>query len=129
MQKKARFVLFFVLLMASPVYGADKGNIAVAGDGKTAAAQVSGEAARAPYFLIFDRSGALVEAVENPHKEAARRAGASVVPFLAKKGVTFIVAGNFGKHMIQAMQSQGMQYVEFQGSAEAALNKVLEGGQ
>jgi len=115
-----------VLLMTSIGDAEDKGKIAVAAKENTIASEVSGVAARSPYFLIFNRAGTLLEAVDNPYREAGRRAGASVVPFLAQKGVAAIVAGNFGKNMIQAMESQGMQYIEFQGSAEAALKKALE---
>jgi predicted Fe-Mo cluster-binding NifX family protein len=126
MRKTALSVLFLVLLTTSQVYAEDKGNIAVAAEGTTAAAQVSGVAARSPYFLIFNRAGTLIEAIDNPYKGAGRKAGVSVVPFLAQKGVTTIVAGEFGKNMIQAMKERDIKYMEFQGSAEAALKNVLE---
>ena len=115
-----------IFLLASLAYAADQGKIAVAAEGKTAAAKVSGVAARAPYFLIFDGSGKFLEAIDNPYKTAKGGAGSSVVPFLAKKGVTMVVAGEFGENMIQAMKGKGMRYLEFKGSAEEALKKVLE---
>lgn len=129
MKKIGLSVLFIVLLMTSLGDAENKGNIAVAAEGTTAAAQVSGVAARSPYFLIFDREGIFLEALDNPYKEARRKAGASVVPFLAQKGVTTIVAGEFGRNMIQAMTERNINYVEFQGNAEAALKKALEAGQ
>jgi len=67
-----------------------------------------------------------LEAVDNPYKTAKGGAGPSVVPFLAQKGVAFVVAGEFGEKMIQAIEAQGIGYLEFSGSAEAALKKVLE---
>ena len=126
MKKTALFVLFLVFLIANQAYAEDKGKIAVAAEGNTATAEVSGVAARTPYYLFFDGAGNLLEAVDNPYKEAKRGAGSSVVPFLAQKGVTLVVAGEFGKNMIQAMKSQGIEYLEFHGNAEGALNKVLE---
>jgi predicted Fe-Mo cluster-binding NifX family protein len=126
MKKTALSTLILVFLIAGPVCADDKGNIAVAAEGRTAAAEVSGVAARSPYFLIFDEAGALLEAVENPHKEARRRAGESVVIFLVQKEVTFVVAGEFGQRMIQTMKVRDVAYMEFQGSAEVALKKVLE---
>ena len=126
MKKMGLSVLFMVLLMTSIGDAEGKGKIAVAAKGNTIASEVSGVAARSPYFLIFDRAGTLLEAVDNPYREAGRKAGVSVVPFLAQKGVTTIVAGEFGKNMIQAMKERNIQYIEFQGSAVAALKNVLE---
>jgi predicted Fe-Mo cluster-binding NifX family protein len=126
MKKMSITVLAVVFLLASLVYAAEKAKIAVAAEGKTAAAKVSGVAARSPYFLIFDGSGKLLEAVDNPYKAAKGGAGSSVVPFLTQKGATMVVAGEFGENMIQAMKGKGVGYLEFKGSAEEALKKVLE---
>ena len=126
MKKIGLTVLSMVFLLTGLVYAADQGKIAVAAEGKTAAAKVSGVAARAPYFLIFDGSGKFLEAIDNPYKTAKGGAGTSVVPFLAEKGATVVVAGEFGENMIQAMKGKGMRYLEFKGSAEEALKKVLE---
>jgi predicted Fe-Mo cluster-binding NifX family protein len=126
MKKIGFSVLSMIFLMTSLGYAADQGKIAVGAEGKTAAAKVSGVAARSPYFLIYDGSGKLLEAVDNPYKGAKGGAGTSVVPFLAQKGATVVVAGEFGENMIQAMKGKGMRYLEFKGSAEEALKKVLE---
>jgi len=125
MKRIALTVLSVVFLITSLVYAADQEKIAVAADGKTPAAKVSGVAARSPYFLIFDETGKLLEAVENPYKSAKGGAGTSVVPFLAQKRVTMVVAGEFGKNMIDAMKGKGMRYLEFKGSIEEGLQKVL----
>jgi len=113
-------------LITGLAYADQKGKIAVAAEGKSAAAKVSGVAARSPYFLIFDGDGKLLEAVENPYKTAKGGAGTSVVPFLAQKGASMVVAGEFGGNMIQAMKGKGIGYLEFKGSAQEALKKVLE---
>jgi predicted Fe-Mo cluster-binding NifX family protein len=119
-------LLILALLITSSVYADDKGKIAVATEGKTTAADVSAVAARTPYFLIFDSANSLLEVSDNPYKDKGRRAGPSVATFLAQKGVTFVVAGRFGDNMIQAMKGKGIEYLEFRGSAEAALDKVSE---
>ncbi|MBM4333401.1 MAG: hypothetical protein FJ117_19645 [Deltaproteobacteria bacterium] len=126
MKKIGLSILTAFILITSLVYAAEKGKIAVAAEEKTAAAKVSGVAARSPYFLIFDETGKFLEAVENPYKAAKGGAGTSVVPFLAQKGARMVVAGEFGKNMIDAMKGKGMRYLEFKGSAEEALKKVLE---
>jgi predicted Fe-Mo cluster-binding NifX family protein len=126
MKKIAFTVLSMVFLLTGLVYAGDQGKIVVAAEGKSAAALVSGVAARAPYFLIFDGSGKFLEAVDNPYRTAKRGAGKSVVPLLAQKGATTVVAGEFGKNMIDAMKGKGIKYLEFRGSAESAVKKVLE---
>jgi len=126
MRKIEVFIVVLLLLIPSLVYAANEGKIAVAAEGRTANAEVSGVAARTPYFLIFDGKGKLMEAVDNPYKTARGGAGTSVVPFLDQKGVTFVVAGEFGENMTQAMKTHGIQFLQFKGSAEAAVKKVLE---
>jgi predicted Fe-Mo cluster-binding NifX family protein len=126
MKKMQATILVLALLITSLVYAADKDKIDVAAEGKAVTAEVSGVAARCPYFLIFDKNGVLLEAVDNPHKGAKGGAGTSVASFLAQKGVGFFVAGEFGKNMSQALKAKGIGYLEFRGSAEAALKKVLE---
>ena len=126
MKKIALTILSVIFLLTGLVYASEQGKIAVAAEGKTAAAKVSGVAARAPYFLIFDGSGKFLEAIDNPYKTAKGGAGTSIVPFLAQKGATVVVAGEFGEKMIQGMKGKGMRYLEFKGSAEEALKKVLE---
>jgi len=126
MKKIGLSILFAVFLITSLVDAADKGKVAVAAEGKAATAQVSGVAARSPYFLIFDGDGKLLEAIDNPYRVTKGSAGTSVVPFLAQKGVTFVVAGEFGENMIQTMKSNGVKYLEFQGRADAGVKKILE---
>jgi predicted Fe-Mo cluster-binding NifX family protein len=126
MKKIGLYILIAVFLITSHVYAADTGKIAVAAEGKAATTEVSRVAARSPYFLFFDWDGKLLESVENPYKAARRRAGTAIVPFLAQKGATFVVAGRFGENMIRAMKAKGIEYLEFQGNAEAAFKKVLE---
>jgi len=126
MKKIGLSILLLVLLTTSLACAGEERKIAVAAKEKTAASQVSDVAARCPYFLIFDGAGRLLEAIGNPFKEAGRRVGTSVAAFLAQKGVSLVVAGTFGKNMIRAMREEGMEYLEFKGSAVEALKKILE---
>ena len=97
MKKIAITVLSVFFFLTSLVYAAEQEKIAVAAEGKTAAAKVSGVAARAPYFLIFDESGKLPEAVDNPYKTAKGGAGTSVIIFWLKRGQPWLWPGNSGK--------------------------------
>ncbi len=126
MKKTGLFILAAFILMTNPACAGDQGKIAVAAENKTVAADVSGVAARAPHFLIFDGSGKFLEAVDNPYRSAGGGTGTAVVSFLAQKGVTVIAAGAFGENMIRAMKNRGMGYLEFSGNAEGAAKKALE---
>ena len=129
MKKISAAILILILFMTGLGYAADKGKIAVAAEGKAISSGVSGVAARCPYFLIFDGDGVLLEAIDNPYKAAKGGAGRAVVPFLAQKHATFVVAGQFGRNMARSMKAKGIEFLEFHGSAEAAVKKVLEGRQ
>lgn len=118
--------LILLLLISSFVHAAEKGKIAVAVQGKEITAQVSEVAGRSPHFLIFDQDGKLLEAVDNPHQADRRGAGGSVASFLAQKGVVFVVAGEFGEKMSQALKAKGIGYLEFHGSGQDALKRTLE---
>jgi predicted Fe-Mo cluster-binding NifX family protein len=126
MKKTGVFILFLFFLLATFGNAADQGKIVVAAEGKTTASKVSGVAARAPYFLFFDRSGKMLEAVANPYKSVKGGAGTSVVHFLSQRGATLIAAGEFGKNMFQAMKNKGLKSLEVRGSVEEALKQILE---
>jgi predicted Fe-Mo cluster-binding NifX family protein len=98
--------------------------IAVASSGKTPSALVGSQPGRAPYFLFFDKRGAFVEAVENPYKDAGG-AGISTVEFLAGKGVTVLVAGDYGPRIVEVMKGKGIRAVTFTGTAADAVKKLV----
>jgi predicted Fe-Mo cluster-binding NifX family protein len=115
-------IIFWILcIMAPSAMATGEAVIAVAADGETAEAAVSRQAARCPYFLLFDARGVFVEAVANPHRQAAGGAGPQVVAFLAAKGVQTVIAGEFGGRMTTALQGKGMEFRIATGSAAAAV--------
>jgi predicted Fe-Mo cluster-binding NifX family protein len=99
--------------------------IAVAANGKTASSAVSSQAGRSAFFLLFDKQGRLVEAVDNPYKDSGS-AGIPTLDFLAGKGAKVVVAEGFGPKIIEVMKSKGMRPVEFKGNARDAVKKALE---
>ena len=99
--------------------------VAVAADGKAISASVSSQAGRSPFFLLFDKQGRFVEAVDNPYKDAGS-AGIPTLDFLAGKGVKIVVAESFGSKIVEVMKSKGMRPVEFRGNATDAVKKVLD---
>jgi len=127
--KKIVFVSLAILFLCSvAVNAADSINdkIAVASNGETLKASVSNKAAKCPYYLIFDSKGNLTEVIDNPYEDASRSAGPSAANFLAGKGVTMVIAGNFGSKMINTLKSNGITHFEFKGSVGDAVKKVLK---
>jgi predicted Fe-Mo cluster-binding NifX family protein len=100
--------------------------IAVAANEKTQTSEISARAGRAPFYLIFDGTGVLVESVVNPFSSVGGGAGIGVAKMLASKQVTAIIAGKFGHNMTDAMNEKGIRAYEMDGRAEEAAAKVAE---
>jgi predicted Fe-Mo cluster-binding NifX family protein len=98
--------------------------IAIASLEKNETSQISDRAGRAPYYLIFDENGELLEVIDNPFSFGGGGAGFSVAKMLADKGIDIIVAGKFGDKMIGAIEERGLKYFEITGTAKEALNKI-----
>jgi predicted Fe-Mo cluster-binding NifX family protein len=82
--------------------------IAIAADSAGTDAQVSMHAARAPYYLLFGGDGELMEVVDNPHAEAGHGAGPRAAEFLQAKGVTQLIAGEFGPRLVAELEQRGI---------------------
>ena len=124
--KKGIFVMVLVMLVAAlGAFGGEKTKIVVAANEKTLTAAVSKQAGLAPFFLFFDGKGKMTEAIENPYKDK-EGAGKSVAELLGNKGVTVVVAEEFGGQIVEVMKGKGIKAVAFKGSAEEAVKKVLQ---
>jgi predicted Fe-Mo cluster-binding NifX family protein len=65
----------------------------------------------------------------NPYKNASSGAGPSAEHFLAQKGVTMVIAGNFGPTMVHGLKNNKVTHLLFEGTVCDALKKALEGRQ
>ena len=129
--KKTLFSILVVLAIVPVVaYAAQKdaAKIAVASNGKEAASSISTKAGKCPYYLIFDGTGELIEAVDNPYKDEKKGAGSQMADFLANKGVTVVIAETFGEKMIEAMRSNSTDYFQLQAAVLDAVKTVLNPG-
>lgn len=124
MKKIGLVILVVSFLIAGFVYAGQKERIAVAADEKMPEAAVSGQAGRSSFFLLFDEKGRFLEAISNPYKEAKSR-GVAVADFLAAKGVTVVVAGDFGDRIVEGIKNKGIRAVAFKGKAADAVKKIL----
>ena len=130
--KRLFFISLAILFLCAVMVNAaemEKMKIAVASGDKTAKASVSNEAAKCPYYLIFDSKGKLTEVIDNPYKNASGGAGPSAANFLAQRGVTIVIAVDFGSKMVNTLESKGIAHFEFKGSVDDAVKRTLEGGQ
>jgi len=127
MKKLVTLFLAIFVLVSFMAYAASKDDvkIAVAATGKTIAATVGAKLAKSPYLLICDSSGRLIEALDNPYKDS-ESAGPSTVNFLSEKGVKVVIAETFGQRITGLMKSKGMEYFEFNGTAENAVKNFLK---
>ena len=75
--------------------------------------------------VIAVGKGKLLEAIENPYKNA-ESPGPSVVNYLAGKGAKVAVAGGFGAKIVEVMKAKDITAVSFKGSAQDAVKKVLQ---
>src|SRR6056297_3548186 len=98
--------------------------IAIATLGKEEDSKISDQAARAPYFLIFDEKSNLIEALENIHADKKRNAGGSAARFLAQKGVNLFIASNVGGRMARILEVEGIQYQAKSGNAKKVVQSI-----
>ncbi|MFH7326626.1 NifB/NifX family molybdenum-iron cluster-binding protein [Desulfurivibrio sp. C05AmB] len=94
---------------------------AVAAEAPVADSPISAVAARAPYILIFDEQGALLEAFTNPVADAPRDAGTRLAEVLSEQGVEVLVAGKIGPKLAQALRTREIRGITAQGEASQAL--------
>lgn len=100
--------------------------IAIASENKDKKSNVSEKAGRAKYYLIVDKSGKLLETIDNPFSTGGGGAGFGVAKMLADKGVDTIVAGEFGSNMIQAMTERGLTHLTETGNIDDLLSNILK---
>ncbi len=101
--------------------GSDK-LIAVAALSLDESAEISAYAAHAPNFLIFDNAGTLKEIVPNPYANLHEEVGDKVVELLQQHNVRLMIAGDFGSHLAEALDSQHIAHIKDIGLANIAVS-------
>ncbi len=115
---------FLLLLLSKPALAQkDEFIIVVAAEGTEITSQISKVAARAPYFLFFDKQNNLLQAEANPYGNAAGRAGPKAAIFLAEKKINLIIAEQFGHKMLDALKHHTIETVERHGSVIDAVKE------
>jgi len=120
-----KFAIILVLFLNSMGFAQQSQIIAVAAVDRTENSQICQEAARAPYYLIFDKRGKLLEVISNPFSDAARHAGPQVAALLAEKNVTVMVAEDFGYKLKIALDEKGINHLAATGVVQKAIQELL----
>lgn len=120
------FILFFVcaMLLSAAVAEAQDRRIAVAADGADASATVDERTARAPFILIFDGTGELVESHKNPITRA-RGTGPALAQWLVEKEVDTLIGGNIGPNLAQAIGARQIHWEVKRGPVSEAVKDIL----
>ncbi len=120
-----KFALILVLFLNSMGFAQQTQIIAVAAVDRTENSQICQEAARAPYYLIFNKRGKLLEVISNLFSDSARHAGPQVAALLAEKNVTVMVAGDFGQKLKIALDEKGINHLTATGVVQKAIQELL----
>ena len=98
--------------------------IAIAALNKRENSQISMQAGRAPYYLIFNENFELLKSLSNPFTRGGGGAGFGVAKMLSDRNVDTVIAGGFGDNMIEALTERGMKYLEATGDVREALLQI-----
>lgn len=118
------FVLPALVFAAAEAQTAGQ-KFAVAADGGAIAASVSQRTGRAPFMLIFDADGNLIESLENPAIQQ-RRTGPALAQWLDEKGVDTLVGGKMGRNLRQCLEQRRINWIETEGKAKETIIDVLK---
>lgn len=100
--------------------------IAIATNNKDQNPQISEKAGRAPYYLVFDEKGEALEDISNPFFEERGGAGVATAKMLSDKGISVVIAGDFGRKMTDVLEDKDIKYYKKEGSAKEVLKKILQ---
>jgi len=88
--------------------------ISVASLGKKIDSEISPQAGRAPYYLIFN-DNELIETWKNVFAQGGGGAGLAVAKVMSDKGVGKVIVANLGDKMKVALQEKNIEFEEKQG--------------
>jgi len=100
--------------------------IAVAAVGDSVTSKISDKTGRAPYFLIFDCSGAFIKAIKNTAQGQRGGASSSVTALLKKESVKTLIAVKFGAKMEKNLKAAGIEYLEHSGIAKEVVDTIIK---
>lgn len=98
--------------------------IAVATNAEDINAQINPHFGRAPYFLVFDADGRLLEVISNAPPLEAHGAGHRAARSLVDAGITHVIAGHIGPKAEADLVAAGVKIFEHEGRAIDAVREL-----
>lgn len=118
------FLIFVLLVSGAAITNAQDRRIAVAADGDDITAAIDSRTARAPFILIFDGKGELIESHRNPVTRD-RGAGPELARWLVEKNVDTLIGGDIGPNLAQAIGARSINWAVKSGPVSEAVKEVL----
>jgi len=81
--------------------------------------------ARAPYYLLFDKPGKILEVVSNQYAEVDRGAAPQAARLLAGKGITLLAAGDFGPRFVAELEKRSIDTVQRSGQVSDIVRQLI----
>jgi len=88
--------------------------IAIASTNENPDSEISNQAGRAPYWLIYENEK-LIETWKNPFAVGGGGAGWSVAKVLADKKIEKVISGKFGANFLTALKENKIEHQEASG--------------
>ncbi|MGD8999798.1 MAG: NifB/NifX family molybdenum-iron cluster-binding protein [Granulosicoccaceae bacterium] len=88
-------------------------------------ARIAKHSARAPYYLLFDEQGEMLEVVSNPFADDDRGIAPRVARLLADKGATLLVAGEFGPRFVSELEERGIDRLQRSGQVADSVRQFI----
>jgi predicted Fe-Mo cluster-binding NifX family protein len=87
--------------------------VCITSTGNTLESKLDERFGRCAYFVIYDTESKATEFIPNPHKDLESGAGPAAVQLVASRGVSKIVAGEFGMKIKSLLDSLKIQMIVF----------------
>jgi len=88
-------------------------------------ASITKHGARAPYYLLFNEEGEMLEALSNPYIDVDRGAAPLAAGLLADKGVTLLAAGDFGPRFFSELKARGIETIQRSGQVSDIVSQLI----
>ena len=105
---------------------AARGLIAVASSGRDITGPIGKDAAKEPFFLIFDVEGRFIDVIKNPYAHRSDAVEPFIANLMASSQVTSILAENIGSSLQDQLEAKKVQYLEISGPIRDAVQKLTD---
>ncbi len=99
---------------------------AIAAEGQEASAAIAHLSGRAPYFIIYDENGNLLEVAVNIYLRQEYGIGPQAAAMLAEKKVTVLVGGVAGPKMKKVLDANNIRFVHRKGVVQQVVDELRQ---